>query len=373
MSTSNSADPKSNGQSATAIRLVDCDLHHMVQRPEDLVPYLPRRYAEYIQDFGTMMPITPYTNIRGLGTRGDLWGDNETNRDAATNPGADPQVARREHLDVYGIDAAVLTGGPYAASIHPNSDYAAAYCRAFNDWTRENWIATDSRFLGSIHISSSDPAQAGEEIDRLGSHNEFVQVLMPAAARMPFGNRFYYPIYEACERNNLPLCVHFGAEGTGISGPPTGVGYPTNYLEMRMARPQNAMAHLASLICEGVFEKFRSLKFLFIEHCVFWVPGFMWHLDADWRALRDYSPWMKRAPSEVIREQVRFGSQPMPQPPTVADLKKLLEWMHADEVLMFASDYPHWDWDEPENFLRGFDDGVRQRILCDNAREFYGF
>ena len=365
--------PKSTQGKATAIGLIDCDVHHMLPGDEALFPYLPRRFLEQVQDFGPMMPISPYTNIRGKGTRGDLWTDLDVTTDPEVNPAAIVDVARDKHLDAYGVDVAILTGGPYYAAVHPNPDYAAAYCRAFNEWTRDTWVAGDSRFRASIHIAPTDPEQAVEEIDRLGPSEEFVQVLMPAGARFPFGNRFYHPIYTACERHDLPMCVHFGAEGTGIAGPPRGVGHPTNYLEMRMARPQNAMAHVVSLICEGVFERFRSLRFLFIEHCIFWVPGLMWHLDADWKALRDYTPWVKRLPSETVREHVRFGTQPMPQPPTFGDLKTLLGWMHADEVLVFASDYPHWDWDEPSSFLSGFEETTRQRILCENAKELYGF
>ena len=89
-----------------------------------------------------------------------------------------------------------------------------------------------------------------------------------------------------------------------------------------MARPQNAMAHVASLICEGVFEKFPRLRFLFVDHDTFWVPGLMWHMDADWKSVRDYTPWVKRLPSEYIREHICFGSQPMEHLPTQTDLKK---------------------------------------------------
>ncbi|MCE2393710.1 amidohydrolase family protein, partial [Candidatus Poribacteria bacterium] len=251
---------------------------------------------------------------------------------------------RENHLDVHGIDIAVLSGSTvYGAAVHPNSDYGAAMCRAFNDWTLETWVKADSRFKASIAIAPTDPQQAAEEIHRLGEHPSVFQVIMPAGARMPFGNRFYHPIYEAAQEHGLPMCVHFGAEGSGIANAPTAAGYPSYYLEMRMARPQIAMAHTVSLICEGVFEKFPDFRFLFIEHDTFWLPGLMWHMDADWKSTRDYTPWVKKLPSEYIRQHIRFGSQPMEQPPTRADRNKFLEWLHADEILVYASDYPHWD------------------------------
>ena len=132
------------------------------------------------------------------------------------------------------------------------------------------------------------------------------------------------------------------------------------------------MAHTSSLICEGVFEKFPNFKFLFVEHDVFWVPGLMWHMDADWKSLRDYTPWVKRLPSEYLREHIRFGSQPFPNPPDRQALDTFLDWLHADEVMVFASDYPHWDWEEPSGFMRGLDPTLRGRVMYETAAELYG-
>ncbi|NJN81431.1 MAG: amidohydrolase family protein [Caldilineaceae bacterium] len=87
---------------------------------------------------------------------------------------------------MYDIDLAILTGGPYAAAVHPDADYGAAYCRAFNDWTAEHWLTADPRFRASIHIAPTDPIQAAAEIHRLGERADFVQVMMPAGARRTF-------------------------------------------------------------------------------------------------------------------------------------------------------------------------------------------
>ena len=355
-----------NNQSAKTINLIDCDVHHSTSKQDDLFPYLPRHYVEYIKDFGTMMPGVGYTNMPKGGVRAELWEGQDK------HPGSNIELAREKHLDAHQIDVALLTGASvYGAAVHPNSDYGAAMCRAFNDWTLETWVKADSRFKASIAIAPTDALQAAEEIHRLGENPKVFQVIMPAGARMPFGNRAYHPIYEAAEAHGLPVCIHFGAEGSGVANAPTAAGYPSYYLEMRMARPQIAMAHAVSLICEGVFEKFPKLKFLFIEHDTFWVPGLMWHMDADWKSVRDYTPWVKRLPSEYIRQHIRFGSQPMEQPPTNADLKKFLEWLHADEIVVYASDYPHWDWDNPKTVLPGISAELKRRIFVETARELY--
>ena len=352
----------------TVPEIIDGDVHHQTQKVDDLYPYLPRQYVEQIQDFGAMMPSVGYTNMPGKGSRHDLWAET----DGDVNPGALVDVLREKHLDRYDIDIGVLTGSPYTAAVHANPDYAAAYCRAFNDWTVEHWLGADDRLRGSIHIAPQDPALAVEEIERLGPDSRFVQVMMPAGARMPFGNRHYHKIYEACERHGLPVGCHFGGEGAGISAPPTAAGYPTYYLEMRMARPQIAQAHVASLICEGVFEKYPTFKFLFVEVDTFWLSGLLWHMDNDWKALRDYTPWVKRLPSEYARSNLRLGTQPWPNLPTEQDLETYLRWNYAEDIFVFASDYPHWDWDEPSTLLHGCEPDLRARIFGGNAREMYG-
>jgi uncharacterized protein len=350
------------------IGLIDCDIHQVLPDEKALFSYLPKRYVEYINDFGDMMPTMSYTGIPGRGARHDLWAE----APGGVNPAASPQIAIEKHLNVYGVDLAILTGGPYSAGVHPDPDYAMAYCRAYNDWTADTWLSADPRFRGSIHIAPTDPLLAVQEIERLASDKRFIQVLMAGGARLPFGNRHYHPIYAACERHGLPMACHFGGEGTGMSGPPTAAGYPTYYLEMRMARSQMGMAHLVSLICEGVFEKFPGLKYLSLEQGIFWVPGLLWQMDADWKALRDYTPWVKRLPSEYVRTHVRFGSQPMVEPPSRRDLETFLEWIHAEDILVFSSDYPHFDWDEPSSFLKGFDPSLREKIFSGNARKLYG-
>ena len=346
--------------------IVDCDVHHSAGKTENLYEYMPRHFVEYMNDFGNMMPKLGYTNMPGGGGRIDLR-DEKDSRESVT---ANPQICIEKHLDVYDIDYAVLTGGPYAAAVHTNPDYASAYCSAFNDYTRDNWLTADPRFRGSIHICPVDPQLAVKEIDRLGPHPGFVQVMMPAGARMPYGNRHYHPIYEACERHGLPVSVHFGAEGTALASPPTAPGFPTYYLEMRMARPQIAQAHVTSLVVEGVFEKFQNFHFIFVEMDTFWLPGLMWHLDLDWRALRDYTPWVKRLPSEYIRQHIRLGTQPMPDlPGGQKDLETYLRWMHAEDTLVFASDYPHWDWDEPGHTIQGIETDLYNRIMGENIAE----
>jgi len=353
-----------NQRGPEKLLIVDCDIHEGTRSQKDLYPYLPQVYRDQIEDFGISFGGLTYPSIAKGATRHDLW------RDEKTHPGTDVELVR-EFFDANGIDYGVLTGGPYGAVAHPDADFCAAYCRAFNEWEVDTWISADERFRGSIHIAPQDPMLAVQEIERLGTHPKIVQVMLPAGARFPYGNRFYHPIWEAAETLGLVICVHPSAEGAGINSPPTAAGYCTYYPEMRAAWAQIAQAHLASLIYEGVFAKFPRLKFLFIEHDTFWVPGLLWRMDADWKGLRFRVPWVEEKPSDYVLRNVRFGSQPIPEPPNPEDLLTHLKWMHADQTMVYCSDYPHWDMDLPTKILSGVSPELKRRIFGENARELY--
>ena len=361
------------GKPASDVVLIDCDIHHHVKKPEDLIPYLPRVYQERVRDQGFLIPGSGYFNVPKRAARTDLAANCDADMEQSRMRGDDYPLLKEQHLDLWNVDYAILTGSTvYSAGVIPDPDYAAALCRAFNDWTLAEWVPLDQRFKFAIGVSASDPAKAAAEVHRLADHADVVAIMLPTGTRMPYGNRFYHPLWQACEERGLVVMVHPGAEGAGMAGPPTGVGYPTYYLETRMARPQMAMAHSASLICEGVFEKFPRLKWAFVEVDQFWVAGFMWHMDADWKSLREQTPWVKRLPSEYFRQHIRVGSQPLEEPERREDLLNMLDAMHAEETLIYCSDWPHWDWDDPATTFPKLPERLHQRIFAENARALFG-
>ena len=83
--------------------------------------------------------------------------------------------------------------------------------------------------------------------------------------------------------------------------------------------------------------------------------------------MRDYTPWVKRLPSEYFRDHIRVGTQPMEQPGSREDLHWFLEQARADETLVYASDFPHWDWDSPTSVAPDFPAEMRANIFGGNG------
>lgn len=354
------------------LTVVDTDVHHGIGDKSDLYPYLSQTYRERLEDYGMGGGGGLYANNGGkLGRRADTLDPNDAKDKTAT--ATNVENLRVKLLDEAGVDIAILTGSSvYNVSGSTDIEYGSALCRAFNDFTIEHWLSADPRFRFAMAICTQDPAGAAAEIERIGDHPGVVAVLMPCAATRPFGHRFYRPIHEACARHNLAIALHFGGEGGGVNPPPTAAGYPTHYIESRLARPSFYQVHLASFIFEGVFELFPRLKVAMLESGFAWVPAYRWRMDSDWKGLRYQTPWVQRLPSEYLRDHIRFASQPMDEPDTDADLLQLVRWMEGERTLMFASDYPHWDWDDPAKTFTAFPTDLRARIFSENARETFG-
>jgi predicted TIM-barrel fold metal-dependent hydrolase len=148
-------------------------------------------------------------------------------------------------------------------------------------------------------------------------------------------------------------------------------GYPTHYIEWHTCLSLGFQSHLVSFITEGVFERFPEFRIVLVEGGVSWLPALMWRLDAEYKALRFEVPWLKQRPSEYLRDHVRMTSQPLERPDNDKQLLQVLEMMDAEHILMFASDYPHWDFDSPRHAFPKLPELMQRRIFSDNAREFY--
>lgn len=347
-------------------RLIDTDIHNGFNDPKELLPFLPKVWHQQFIDNGFELGGKPFSPV-GL-----------TRKDASTpdggRPASDPDYLLEHHMDFYDIDYGILTGTPYtnAISLVYDPDYGNALASAINDWMAEVWLKKSPRFKGSIHVNFSDPAAAVKEIERMAGHPDMVQVIMCSAAKIPFGQRHYHPIYEAAERNGLPVAVHPGAEGLGMTYPPTPSGYPTRFMEWENILPLNFMGHVNSLVCEGVFEKFPNFKFVAIEGGISWLPHLMWRMDKNYKALRDTVPWLKKLPSEYIKEHIYLTTQPIEEPPNPEYLVQIFKMCGAEDIVMFSSDYAHWDNDNPKIALAPFPRDMREKIAAKNAMKLYG-
>lgn len=361
-----------------SLAIVDCDVHqYFVDGIQDLFPYLSDSWRRRLGVGQSHAWGSNFANTRISLPKDELYinsggGWRLDSIAEAMPPATDPAFVARHLLDEYGIQRAILLGGHVLGlGAMPNAEMAAVIATAYNDWMVERWLQVDTRYRGSILVAPQLPERAAAEIERVAELPGIVQVLLPLATPA-MGESHYYPIYAAAERHGLPIAVHpSGTESIYPRGPNI-AQVPTYYVEWHTALTQPHQSNLLSLLCHGVFERFPGLKLVVAEGGFAWAVDLGWRLDKNWKGLRDEIPWVKRAPSEYLYEHVRFTTQPFPEPEDSAHLRAICEIVHADQTLIFSSDYPHWDFDDPYRALQALPSETRQRVLVDNAHDLYG-
>ena len=358
--------PDRAGQSH--LGFIDCDVHPFVNGPDEFDPFLSARWLEHKKTIGGrgragLAKTATYPRMSpGVGMRMDSWGPN------GAFPGSDLGVMRAQLLDLfdvsYGLLAPLVGGGPGERNV----EFGAAMAAAVNEWQLARFCDPEPRLKASVQITVEDSNSAIAEIEKRATDRRFVQVNIPPRGLEPLGRRRYWPILEACAAANFPVSLHLGGT-TGHAS--TGGGWPSFYHEEHPSYVQSMQALVTSLVCEGVFEAIPNLKIVLVEGGFAWLPSLCWRLDKHYKRLRAEVPHLKRLPSEYVREHIWVTTQPIEEPERPQDMLSTLQWIGPDRV-MFSTDYPHWDQDDPRYaFKVALPEDWKRKIYRDNARALY--
>jgi uncharacterized protein len=341
---------------------VDCDLHPAVPHLTSLLPYLNDYWRDQVTTRGMVDLVSQsYPPNSPISARPD-W------RPAQGKPGSRLQDMQTQALDPFRT-AFGICNPLYGVQMVFSEDMAVTFCRALNDWLATEWLDKDARLRGSIVIPVQCVEKSVTEIERCAADHRFVQVLMLVMGDMPLGKRHYWPIYAAAERLGLPIGIH---AGSNYHNPPSSVGWGSYHIEDYVAQAQAFQTQLTSLIVEGVFARHPNLKMVILESGFTWLPPFLWRLHKFWRGIRMETPWVDRAPLEIVRSNIRFSLQPVDAPDDPAVLHRLFDHMQSDELLLFSTDYPHWQFDGSDALPKGLSADLARKIMIDNPFATYG-
>lgn len=348
------------------IAIADGDIHPAKAGAKDFHPWLSKRWQAHLDEYGS-----PARQGWQAGPAYPKSQPNASRRDAyppeGGRPGSSLGFMQAQHLDANNVALGILNPLGSGQGVQ-NPELSAALCHATNEWQLAEWTSKDSRLRASVVVPYEDAVASAAEIRRYADNPAFVQVLMLSRTAEPLGSRKYWPIYEAAAEAGMPVGVHaFGYGGN----PVTPGGWPSYYIEEMTGHSQCQQAGLTSLIVEGVFERWPTLKMVMIEAGFAWAPSLAWRLDKHWKTLRSETPHLRMAPSEYMRERVWWTTQPMEEPDPRTQLEDCIGWMGWDR-LIFATDYPHWDFDDPAQALPfRTSEEQRRAFFMDNARAVY--
>jgi predicted TIM-barrel fold metal-dependent hydrolase len=356
------AQPERRLGDKTKPAIIDCDVHNEYDSPKELYPFLSKSAIEHLETYGTRGP--------GGGTYPRFQSRrHDSHPPSGKKSGSDQAWLSKQLLDEWNVAYGILNQSTGAGRML-NQQFDAEYTRAVNDWQVASWLDPEPRLRASIAITFENAAHAVAEIERRASDKRFVQVQFSGRPQEPMGRSKYWPIYEAAAHYGLAVMSHaFGSHGNPI----TGTGWPSYYLEEHVGPAQAMQGNVTSMVVEGVFERWPTLNLVSAENGFGWMPALCWRLDSIYQSLASEVPHLKMPPSEYIRRNVWYCTQPMEEPEKPQHFHDLLE-MYGDAVdrIVFATDYPHWDWDAPDQaFPVRVSPEIQRKLYYDNARRLY--
>ena len=256
------------------------------------------------------------------------------NRHLATDP-----KDRLRAMDRDRIERGLLfpSAGLYLPSVQEEA-YAAALCRAYNNWLYDYCGEDRNRLMGVGVIPIQDVklaiAEAKRVVNELGFKGIFVRP-NPVKGRN-IDDAYYDPLYKTIVELGIPLLVH---EGSGAFLPTAGADRFAGkwFFTHTISHPVEQMLASLGLICGGALERNPELQVVFLEAGAGWLPYWLWRMDEHYEILPFQVPRLKMKPSDYFHRQCYTSFE--------ADetrLGEVIDSIGADRVV-FASDYPHWD------------------------------
>ena len=256
--------------------------------------------------------------------------------------------------------------------------WARAVARAYNNWLVDRFYKVSKRLRGMAILPLQDVPEAVKELRRAVAELGMVGACLPAnggelGVRRGLGHTDFWPVYEEAERLDVPLVIH-GAPSLNL-----GMNFNNYFAETQLLEHTLALCiQFTSVMMGGVLERFPKLKVGFFEGGVGWVPYMIDRLDRSFeifqrQAYREFSPWLKKKPSEYLKSGRVFFTCEGGEPSLSYTAERI-----GHGSLIFASDFPHETnlqraKVEIAEILerRDISDEAKQAILCDNVGKLY--
>jgi predicted TIM-barrel fold metal-dependent hydrolase len=308
----------------------------------------------------------PYCRRQGSLLPNDVW---DSSMYGKLGLRVDDVPTRLRDMDKERIDMSVLfpTGG-FGVTQLPEKDYAAAFCRGYNDWVA-SMCAESPRLKGVGLVPFQDVDAAAKETQRAVAELGLVGITVGTfGMKEHLGQPQFWPLYRELEKLNAPLLIHNSRQG-----PAGEIRFDTFLFRHTIGRPFETLLDCAALVYGGVPEKFSKLRVAFLECGCGWVPYWMDRMDEEWEKRQAEAPLLKKKPSEYMKSGNWFYATE----PEESTLPYCLEKV-GEDVILFASDYPHWDGGFPHmtrmvRERRDLTETQKENIMRNNAIRLYGW
>ncbi len=290
------------------------------------------------------------------------------------SPFVDADAAERiKDMDFEGADVNLTLPSGWWGTWTATDDVAleAGMYRAYHRWMEAYCGKFPGRLGGVILACGRDIPSAVEEIKRWGKSGWAWAVLPYAPYGMPLDHPDFEPVWAAAAEHDLAIALH-----TFTVMPPYAPGGTDNwenlFLQRSASHPWCGMRNMASLIGSGLMDRYPKLRIGTLEAGHGWLPFWMARIDEHARTIRSEIPNLKMMPSEYVLSGRYFQSIEIPEGLKLTN--SVIELI-GEDVLMYASDYPHGESHFPESVGMVLDWDMprarKQKLFWDNAVKLY--
>ncbi|MSQ23553.1 MAG: hypothetical protein EXR58_03230 [Chloroflexi bacterium] len=274
--------------------------------------------------------------------------------------------ARLEHMDELGVDVQILYPSMFLRPMTENPAAERAIYTSYNRWLADIWEKGQGRLRWAVPLPTLSIPEAIQEMEWAKDHGA-VAVFMRGyeAGDRHLGDSYFFPLYEAAEALNLPICAHAGNASFTMERFMAGAG-GLNFFKSPV------IDGFFSIVRAKVPTQFPKLRFGFVETSSQWVP---WALHSMGRAdpsITQGDGGVLRAGDDLLRDsRIYVACQ------TNDDIPYVLKYVGPDN-LVIGSDYGHQDTASEIAALRhlseleGMNETIVNKILDANPTALYG-
>jgi predicted TIM-barrel fold metal-dependent hydrolase len=259
---------------------------------------------------------------------------------------------RSEALDQLGFASQLVfntfSSTPLVNAEHGDDvDFAYAMADAHNRGI-VHFCSVDERLLPVGYVALADIERAAQQAgDAIAMGCKALMIASACPRHHSPSHIGLDPVWAQAQEAGVPIVMHVGGAGqllspmyfrNGLPPVPDFHGGAENFRSVDyMAIPVNPAQTMATLILDGVLDRFPRLQWGIIEQGATWVPGWMRYLDSAFEAFRKNEDRLKNLsmrPSDFVRRQLKVT--PYPGEDTGWVIRNT-----GPTVCLFSSDYPH--------------------------------
>jgi uncharacterized protein len=251
--------------------------------------------------------------------------------------------------------------------MHPQREIEAELATAYNRWIIEQVLPHEPRMKAMLYLPFNTPEAAEATVKRFLGAPGVVGFLVTSTRYQPVHANEYMRLYAMLEEAGMPIGFHAHHNWHNEY-----TRHLNRFVSMHaISFVLSNMVHLTNWVINGLPERFPRLKVMWIESGLAWLPFLMQRLDHEYLMRVSEAPLLKRLPSQYISEMF-YTIQPM-EATNLKLLEATFEAIRADTQLLYASDWPHWDFDVPARVfdLPFLDDRAKRNILGYNAARVF--